>query len=366
MKIAIVKAQRRSDDIALNLQIVPIIKAMGHNVYQLTSDFFGELPSDKSYKCLKTENTIIEKYLAYFYRQIKISESIYYNRKKLDILIFHVATDLILPMVVSKILKKKTILMASGSISENLKVQRKNFLLVSFFSMIERLNYNLCDHIIAYSKSCIMQFDLTKYNKKISIAHEHFLDVGMFSIKKEFANRETRIGYLGRLSKEKGILNLIGALEILSNNGVDFRASIIGDGPLRKDAENRSLHCNLNLKIDFLGYCKHDSLPEILNELKFLIIPSYTEGLPNAVLEAMSCGVVVISTPVGALPDVICDGQNGFLIKDNSPNAISEKIIQVINNSKIGIVSQNAIQTVHTEFTFDKTVQAWNDAGILL
>ena len=76
---------------------------------------------------------------------------------------------------------------------------------------------------------------------------------------------------------------------------------------------------HVNKNVTLVGWISHDELPSYLNMLKLLVVPSYTEGLPNIVIEAMSCGTPVLATPVGGVPDLIEDGITGFILEDNFP-----------------------------------------------
>jgi glycosyltransferase involved in cell wall biosynthesis len=94
--------------------------------------------------------------------------------------------------------------------------------------------------------------------------------------------------------------------------------------------------------------------------MKLLVLPSYTEGLPNIVLEAMACGTVVLATPVGAIPDIIKDGETGFLLKSNDPKHIAERILELLNKPELlDKVSINAYNYVRKNFSYEKTLDAW-------
>jgi glycosyltransferase involved in cell wall biosynthesis len=112
--------------------------------------------------------------------------------------------------------------------------------------------------------------------------------------------------------------------------------------------------------LTFLKWLPHHKLPLLLNKLRLLVLPSVTEGLPNVVLEAMACGTPVLATPVGAIPDIIKEGESGFLLKSNDPKHIAERIIELLNKPDLlEKVSVNAYNYVRENFSFEKTLDAW-------
>jgi glycosyltransferase involved in cell wall biosynthesis len=96
--------------------------------------------------------------------------------------------------------------------------------------------------------------------------------------------------------------------------------------------------------------------PGFLNELKLLVLPSLGEGLPNIVLESMACGTPVLATSVGAIPDVITDGVNGFLIENNMPNTIAEGIEKAMKNQDLGSIGQAGSRLMATDFSKEQAV----------
>ena len=116
---------------------------------------------------------------------------------------------------------------------------------------------------------------------------------------------------------------------------------------------------NLNNKVELTRWIPHDELPDYLNELKLLILPSYTEGLPNIMLEAMACGTPVLATPVGAIPDVIKDEKTGFIMEDNSPECIAENVIRALNGPNLNEIVKNARVLVERDFTYEAAVERY-------
>jgi glycosyltransferase involved in cell wall biosynthesis len=89
------------------------------------------------------------------------------------------------------------------------------------------------------------------------------------------------------------------------------------------------------------------------------VIPSFTEGLPNVMLESMACGTPVLASGVGLIPDFIKDGETGFLLKNNSPQCIAENIFRALQNPNLEKITMNAKKIVEKEFAFENTVHQW-------
>ena len=104
------------------------------------------------------------------------------------------------------------------------------------------------------------------------------------------------------------------------------------------------------------NWISHEDLPEYYNQLKLLVIPSYTEGLPNVMLEAMACGTPVLSTAVGSVPDFIQDCETGFIMENNTPECIAKNIIRVLNHPQLEHIANEGRILIEHEFSFEKTV----------
>jgi glycosyltransferase involved in cell wall biosynthesis len=165
------------------------------------------------------------------------------------------------------------------------------------------------------------------------------------------------------LSEEKGILNFVSALPGILQENNNLKVYIIGDGPLNDQIRTNLVQSNILKNVIFTGWIPHNELPHYLNELRVLVIPSDTEGLSNIMLEAMACGTPVLSTPVGAIPDFITDGETGFLMENNSPECIEKNVIRVLHSPNIEKIITNALDLLKREFTFESAVKRYS--GIL-
>lgn len=135
---------------------------------------------------------------------------------------------------------------------------------------------------------------------------------------------------IGRLSPEKGHADLIEAVGIVVNRGYKLSAVLVGDGPLRSElvemVRSRGLHGTVHLP----GYASDSA--GLLEEVDLAVLPSHTEGLPNAALEALAMEVPVLATRVGGTPEVVSDGETGRLVPPRSPDALAEAIIDFLSD----------------------------------
>jgi len=111
------------------------------------------------------------------------------------------------------------------------------------------------------------------------------------------------ISYVGRLSRQKGLDTLVKAINQLQERLSLFKVYIVGDGELKPMLQNMVCEYGLEDKITFTG-----AIPNVVDyyqRSRIIVMPSYYEGLPLVLLEAMACGVPVVASPVGGILDVL-------------------------------------------------------------
>jgi glycosyltransferase involved in cell wall biosynthesis len=129
------------------------------------------------------------------------------------------------------------------------------------------------------------------------------------------------IASIGRLSHEKGHADLIEAMGIVHKGGQKVTLVLIGDGPERPKLIQQINALGLEGSVHLPGYI-HDP-QRLLEEIDLMVLPSHTEGLPNAALEALLMEVPVLATRVGGTPEVITDGETGRLVSAHSPEELA-------------------------------------------
>ena len=181
--------------------------------------------------------------------------------------------------------------------------------------------------------------DLAEKRKvKNKIISPNYVDLTIFknNRNKKSDNSEEKIQllFVGRFEEEKGIKTLLKANKILLKKRDNFELSLIGDGSLKGWIKDYIMNNNIK-NVKFLGKFDHSSMPALYNKADIFILPSYTEGSPASLLEAMSCGTPSIATSVGLCKKIIKNGENGILVPPGDPNKISEAINNIMKNKNL-------------------------------
>ncbi len=202
---------------------------------------------------------------------------------------------------------------------------------------------NICGWILKNSSQVTtVSKDLSiKINKEIrlkkkSIVIPNGVDVPLKKTK--FNKTKKSIIFVGSITKNKNISCLINAFQIVIND-CNVKLKIIGDGPELKTIVKSVEDKNLKEYIDFLGVLPHDKVISHMQCSDFLILPSFMEGAPNVIREAMSCGIPVIATSVGGIPEMIKEGEHGLLFEPNDTIALSNHI-SFLCKSDVGVLEK--------------------------
>lgn len=346
--------------------LVKIFTFISDSVYIITANEGAKLNPEEnkglvieSFQYKYGENAF-KKIVNNFSLQVKITLNIIKRRKSITTWMFFLDSHtFILPVFGAKLLGSKIVFPLAASIKGSAKSQNNwlNNLLILF----ESITFNFADSIIVYSRNLISSWDLDQYCSKILIAHRHFLNFEAFTVITPLTDRPQLIGYIGRLSGEKGVQHFVQALPAILGGREDLHVLIGGDGQLKESIEASLNEEGIAARVDLPGWISHNDLPRYLNQLRLLVLPSYTEGLPNIMLEAMACGTPVLATPVGAVPDVIVDGKTGFAMENNSLECIAENVMRALEHSDLEQIAEAGRRFVEENFTFERVVERWKE-----
>jgi glycosyltransferase involved in cell wall biosynthesis len=160
------------------------------------------------------------------------------------------------------------------------------------------------------------------------------------------------IVFVGRLSREKGLIHLIRAFSRLTLIHGQVALLIIGDGPDREKLESFVNSLQLNLSVYFLGF-KSNVYPYI-RQAEFLVLPSLTEGMPVVILEAFALRKPVVATRVGGIPEVVRNDKEGMLVGARNESELGNAIARLIQRTDTTKqMGENAFRRVRQEHSFD-------------
>lgn len=289
--------------------------------------------------------------------QLKYSYYLLKNIRKFKIVVFFLGgSAFFLPIVISRIFKKNTVFVVTHSTAKIAQRIYTYQIIPIMTRFLERLNFGFCHKLVVYSPNMCKDLGLEHYRNKIVIAYEHYVNYSLFNKVKPRDKRNYSIGFVGRLSREKGILNLIQSMRLVPSN---INLIICGDGELRNDIESFVKTNDLCERVNLVGWVPNEELPKYLNDMKILVIPSYTEGLVNVMYESMACETPVVASPVGAIPDFICDEETGFLLESNDPKDIAKGIVKALMHPRLDEVAVKSRVFVKNHFSFEKAVERY-------
>lgn len=149
------------------------------------------------------------------------------------------------------------------------------------------------------------------------------------SLQRYASPADLRMIYLGRLAPEKGIFEAVEAIGILRGRGIAARLTVAGSGSAESAIRAAIEAAGLSEAVSLVGAVYGQAKSDLWRSSEVLVFPSYSEGLPYALLEAMSFGVVPVATPVGAIPEVLQNGDQGLLVPVRAAQPIADALARL-------------------------------------
>ena len=151
-------------------------------------------------------------------------------------------------------------------------------------------------------------------------------------------SREPRIVCVARLVEKKGVDNLLESLASLNTRGIGASCSIVGDGPERARLESMASALGIDKSVEFFGTTPHEEVIEEMRHADLVVLPARVarngdkDALPTVLLEAMACGVPVVSTTVGGIPEIVQHGRTGLLVTPDSSWALTSALADLLSD----------------------------------
>ncbi|ARD44547.1 glycosyltransferase [Colwellia sp. PAMC 21821] len=137
--------------------------------------------------------------------------------------------------------------------------------------------------------------------------------------------------YVGNLKKEKGVIELLKGFAAISEKHPTLKLLYAGPGNLRNEISSQAEKLSISNQVVLLGGVDHNQLPELISQARVLALPSYNEGVPNVVLEAMACGTPVLVSNVGGIPEVVNESICGKVISARSDSAVAKGLDYILS-----------------------------------
>lgn len=261
----------------------------------------------------------------------------------------------VVPAIISKLFFGKNYVVTYGyEWSRFVKFNRGLFFYI-IAKLIEILGLKMADKIIVTiedSREYVRRY--AAENKIVKIPNG--VDVEQFKPMKVERSSQKRIIFVGRLEKQKNLSSLIRAVSTL---GVGAELVLIGDGPLKTELKKLAEELGVNLILK--GVVPHEKLPHELNKADVFVLPSFFEGHPKALLEAMSCGLPCVAANVQGIKEVIKDGENGLLCGTEA-SSIAEKVKAVLTNPELAgklssAARKSAVENYDIENLINKEIE---------
>ena len=141
--------------------------------------------------------------------------------------------------------------------------------------------------------------------------------------------------FLGRLGKRKGTYDLLSAIKkIDSKLNTDICFYLCGDGEV-EEVQKKIVELGLSHRIKHVGWMEKAEKDALYPNIMLNVLPSYNEGLPMSILETMAFGIPNISTKIASIPEVLKDGENGYLIEPGDVDGLANRLLELCSNATL-------------------------------
>ncbi|GBL04858.1 glycosyltransferase family 4 protein [Glaciecola sp. KUL10] len=167
---------------------------------------------------------------------------------------------------------------------------------------------------------------------------------------------------IGRLCEQKGQLLLLEAFKQYLDKGFDAHLTLVGDGEMRSDVEAYLAKHRMENKVTITGWVDSDRVKDYLSKTDVMLLPSFAEGLPVAIMEAMATGVPVITTSIAGIPELIINSATGYLVFPGSTEHLVARLVEfsVLTTDEKRVLVKNAFDAVKQEHSVDTETDKLN------
>jgi len=225
-----------------------------------------------------------------------------------------------------------------------------------FISLAEKIKHSrFVVAISSYGKSQLFRWIPSEQWLKIKVVRCG-LDVEFLADKGAAEpNLSNQLVCVGRLCEQKGQLLLLESMKALKDGGINCHLVLAGDGPMRSEVESRILDYGLTEQVTITGWISSAQVKQILIDSRGLVLPSFAEGLPVVIMEALALYRPVITTYVAGIPELVKNDKNGWLIPAGDVDALTSAMKQLlsVDSDKLLAMGRNGHEAVNKQHNIE-------------
>jgi len=258
-------------------------------------------------------------------------------------------------LLVAKVLGARVVYQVHGG-----KLPEKFFARSRTLTAFLRWTLGLPDRVVVLAQSELISYRMFVPDQEV-VALPNGIDVRPYAalptVRSEH-DAPLRLVYIGRIAREKGLYETLQGMRLACELGVDARLVVAGHGAEEPRLRRYAQALGIAPRVCFVGPVFGFDKVKLLGGADAMVLASYSEGLPYALLESMAGGVPVIATPVGAIPDVVSDGIHGFLVPPRDGKAIAEALAVLAGDrDRLSWMSRACRRRIRAAFSIDRLAQ---------
>ncbi len=276
---------------------------------------------------------------------------LYRRRKEYTIIHCHILQEFqtVVSLFFKGIFKKKVIVkMSSSGETSDIKLLKRSLRGRLFFRWIKKV-----DAVVSVCKQSSRELLNGGFPEESIVEIPNGVDIHTFVPRPPRSRPEgTTITFVGRLDRYKGVDFLLEAFKRVLARKSTARLVIVGTGPDETLLKQTAARLKVQGSVHFKG--RQEDVGAVLTDTDIFVLPTLSEGMSNVLLEAMSCGLPVVATSVGGNCDLIRDRQNGILVPPGDAPALSEALMEMLDNTTVAQqLGNEARKTVQEHYSLE-------------
>ena len=224
-----------------------------------------------------------------------------------------------------------------------------------FHEKVDAADFVVC--ISHFARSQTMQHSAPENWKKLDVARLGVNPLVFAPVARTPEPRVFSLLCVGRLTPAKGQHLLLEAIAGLRGSGEQVRLHLAGDGPDRASLQRHAQALGIADRVEFHGALNHDQVRALYARCDAFVLPSFAEGIPVVLMEAMAAGLPCVSTRIAGIPELIVDGESGFLASPSSLDELTDRLRQLIHDPEMRTrLAANGRRRVCEAYDLDRNI----------